>query len=189
MRLHVCSLQSNNSISSIHLTPDNKISRVRVSVTNNNEFWIGWLHLLMPSFTVTLNYNQLQQLTINDCLRLAPFLTGLQLSAVLVFLLLWLAWFWFTNYEWRLTYEWMRSYLYSFRCLLANTPQLNTQLNSITELWTLLRMSQLNAVHILIHYFHTFFPSTPMSPMWHRPFRLINRICISHFLCVWCQYP
>jgi hypothetical protein len=34
-----------------------------------------------------------QQLTINDSLRLAPFLTGLRVSS----LLLWLTWFWFTN--------------------------------------------------------------------------------------------
>jgi hypothetical protein len=42
-------------------------------VTNNNVFWIGWLDLLIPSFTVSLNHNQLQQLTIRYCLRLAPF--------------------------------------------------------------------------------------------------------------------
>jgi hypothetical protein len=29
--------------------------------------------LLAPSFTNTLNHNQLQQLTVNDCLRFAPF--------------------------------------------------------------------------------------------------------------------
>jgi hypothetical protein len=32
-------------------------------VTNNNGFWIGWLDLLTPSFTTSLNQNQLQQLT------------------------------------------------------------------------------------------------------------------------------
>jgi hypothetical protein len=52
----------------------------------------------IDAFTVTLNYNQL---TINDCIRLAQFLTGLRLSSVLVFLLLWLTWFWFTNDELR----------------------------------------------------------------------------------------
>jgi hypothetical protein len=35
--------------------------------------WIGWLDLLTPAFTTTLNHNQLQRLTINHCLRLAPF--------------------------------------------------------------------------------------------------------------------
>jgi hypothetical protein len=45
-------------------------------------------------FTITLNHNQLQQLTINDCLRLAPF----WLWTTTVFcLLLWLTWFWFMN--------------------------------------------------------------------------------------------
>jgi hypothetical protein len=67
-------------------------------MTNNNgfwignRFWIGWLDLLTPSFTITLTYNQLQQLTINDCLRLNPF--WLDCSC----LLLWLTWFWFTNH-------------------------------------------------------------------------------------------
>jgi hypothetical protein len=31
------------------------LSRVRSSVTNNNGFWIGWLELLTPSFTITYN--------------------------------------------------------------------------------------------------------------------------------------
>jgi hypothetical protein len=38
------------------------------------------------SFTIYLNHNQLQQLTINDCLRLAPFLAGLRVSSLLVLL-------------------------------------------------------------------------------------------------------
>jgi hypothetical protein len=42
-------------------------------VTNNNGFGIGWLDLVTPSFTVSLNHTQLQQLTISDCLRHAPF--------------------------------------------------------------------------------------------------------------------
>jgi hypothetical protein len=37
------------------------LSRVRCSVTNNNAFWIGWLDLLAPSITITLNYSQLEQ--------------------------------------------------------------------------------------------------------------------------------
>jgi hypothetical protein len=43
-----------------------------VGVTNNNGFWIQWLDL----FTLLYNYNQLWQLTLNDCRRLAPFLIG-----------------------------------------------------------------------------------------------------------------
>jgi hypothetical protein len=35
------------------------------------------------AITNTLNYNQLQQLTINDCLRLAPFLTAVRVSFLL----------------------------------------------------------------------------------------------------------
>jgi hypothetical protein len=34
------------------------------------------------TITITLNYNQLEQLTINDCLRLAPFLTGVRVSSL-----------------------------------------------------------------------------------------------------------
>jgi hypothetical protein len=33
--------------------------RVRGSVTNNKEFWIRRLDSLTPSFTVSLNHNQL----------------------------------------------------------------------------------------------------------------------------------
>jgi hypothetical protein len=44
-----------------------------LSATNNNGFWTGWLELLIPSCTISLYHNQLQQHTINDCLRLAPF--------------------------------------------------------------------------------------------------------------------
>jgi hypothetical protein len=49
------------------------LSHVRSSVTNNNGFWIVWLDSVMPSFTVSLNYNQLQQLTINLLPRTCPF--------------------------------------------------------------------------------------------------------------------
>jgi hypothetical protein len=41
------------------------LSRVHDSVTNNNGFWIGWLDLLTPSFTITSNHNQLQEFTVN----------------------------------------------------------------------------------------------------------------------------
>jgi hypothetical protein len=64
----------------------------------------------------SFNHDQLQQLTINDCLRLAPFLTGLRLSS----LPLWLTWFCFTNkfrmtnQQWRRTnHEWLCSPLHS----------------------------------------------------------------------------
>jgi hypothetical protein len=79
-----CSLQSNTV--SNPTNSDTKFSRVRGFMTNNNGFWIGWLELVTPSFTFALNYNHLTQVTINNCLRLLPFLTGLRMS----FLLLWL---------------------------------------------------------------------------------------------------
>jgi hypothetical protein len=41
------------------------LSRVYGSVTSNNWFWIGWLHLLTPPCTISLNHNQLQYLLIN----------------------------------------------------------------------------------------------------------------------------
>jgi hypothetical protein len=41
------------------------LSWVYYSVTNNNGFWIGYLHLLTPSFTITRNHNQLLELTID----------------------------------------------------------------------------------------------------------------------------
>jgi hypothetical protein len=101
------------------------LSRVRASLTNNNGFWIGWLDLLTPSFTVTLNYTQLQQLAISDCLRLAPFWLDCDC------LLFWSSfycdllgsdlrithfWFmnelWMMNAEWRLIYEWMNEWIY-----------------------------------------------------------------------------
>jgi hypothetical protein len=49
------------------------LSRFYGCVTNNNGFRIGWLDLLTPSCTVSLNPNQLEMLTINDCLNLSPF--------------------------------------------------------------------------------------------------------------------
>jgi hypothetical protein len=61
---------------------------------------------------------QLRQLTISDCLRLAPFFTRLRASSLLR--------------------DWLGSdlpilHFFSFRCPLVNTPQLNTQLlNSLT---------------------------------------------------------
>jgi hypothetical protein len=45
------------------------------------------------SIIIILNCNELWQLTINKCLRLASFLTGLRASSIP----LWLTWFWFTN--------------------------------------------------------------------------------------------
>jgi hypothetical protein len=97
-----------------------------VCVTNN-EFWIGWLDLLTPSFMITLNYNQFtahnQWLTKT---RSIPYWT---ISVFfLVFLLLWLVWFWFTNYsflvyEWRLTYEWLPNEWIQSSSLLPATSQ------------------------------------------------------------------
>jgi hypothetical protein len=106
------------------------MSRVRGSVTNNNGFWIGWLDLLTPSFTVTLrpNYNQLLQLTIDDCLRLVPFLTGLRVSS----LPLWLTWFWFTN----------RSLLQlPLSAGYHSTAEHWTQLNYWTAFWILFQLN------------------------------------------------
>jgi hypothetical protein len=47
-------------------------------VTNNNGFWIWWSGLL----ALLYNYNQLWQLTINDCLWLAPALSGPRASSL-----------------------------------------------------------------------------------------------------------
>jgi hypothetical protein len=55
------------------------------------------------AITITLNYNQLYHLTINNCLGPAPFHTGLRV----VSLLLWLTWFWFTTRS-LLLHEWIR---------------------------------------------------------------------------------
>jgi hypothetical protein len=81
------------------------LSHFQGFMMNNNGFWIGWLDLLTRSFTVPHNYNKLQQLTINDCLRFTPFFPGLPVSS----LLLWLTWFWFTNWSllqmWRMMNE------------------------------------------------------------------------------------
>jgi hypothetical protein len=50
-----------------------------VCVTNSNGFCIWWLDLL----ALLYNYNKLRELTINDHLRLALFLTGLRESSPL----------------------------------------------------------------------------------------------------------
>jgi hypothetical protein len=62
-----------------HVRTPTKLSHIGVCVTNNNGFWIRWLDLL----ALLYNYSQLWQLTINDCLRLAPFLTGPRASLLL----------------------------------------------------------------------------------------------------------
>jgi hypothetical protein len=49
-----------------------------VCVTNNKGFWVRWLDLL----ALLYNFNQLRQLTINGCLRLAPFLTRLRVPSL-----------------------------------------------------------------------------------------------------------
>jgi hypothetical protein len=53
---------------------------MRGYVTNNNGFWIRWLDFL----ALLYNSNQLRQLTINDCLRLTPFRSGLRMSSLLL---------------------------------------------------------------------------------------------------------
>jgi hypothetical protein len=62
------------------------------------------------SITITLNYSRLQQFTINDCLRLAPFFTGLRVSyslssTVTDLFLIYESLTSFTNDERRITYE------------------------------------------------------------------------------------
>jgi hypothetical protein len=100
------------------------LSRFRGSFNNNNNnnnsngFWCGWWKpFIDPSFTITLYYNQLQQLIINGWLSLAPFLSGLRVSSYVTDLVR------FTS----------RSLLH-FRCQLVKTPQLNTELNYRTLL-------------------------------------------------------
>jgi hypothetical protein len=88
-------------------------------------------------FSVTLNYNQLQQLTNNDCLRLAPFLTWLLMSSLLRDLL---------GSDLRI------GHFFRFRCLLVNTPQPNTRLNRTTEFsykWRLTTESRVESSLIL----------------------------------------
>jgi hypothetical protein len=67
------------------------------------------------------NYNQLKQLIINECLRSAPFLTGIRAS--------------FFQCDW-LGSDLRIGHFFSFRCPLVNTPQLNTPLlNYLTTKW------------------------------------------------------
>jgi hypothetical protein len=101
-------------------------------MTSNNGFCIWWLYLLTPFFfTVTLKHNQLQQLTVNDCLRLAQFFwTATFFSFTVTDLVLiyesLTSGLRMTNAEWRFTYEWIPNHSsYS------------------TELWTLLSESSL----------------------------------------------
>jgi hypothetical protein len=69
------------------------LSRVYGSVTNNNGLWIGWLDLLTPSFTISLNHNQL--------------IIHSQSSAEPFFLVSrGLAPFSFSFYDWLLIYDW-----------------------------------------------------------------------------------
>jgi hypothetical protein len=82
----------------------------------------SWFDDWIYSHLFTIN-NQLRQLTVNDCLRLALFLAGLRVSSLLR--------------------DWLGSdlrigHFFSFRCPLVNTSQLNTQLlncvlNSLTN--------------------------------------------------------
>jgi hypothetical protein len=63
--------------------------------------WIYWhlLYNLSLSQSITTAHNQWLPKT-------RSILTGLRLSSILVFLLLWLNWFWFTNHS-LLLYEWI----------------------------------------------------------------------------------
>jgi hypothetical protein len=86
---------------------------VTIKTGSGLDDWIYW----PPSITITLNYNQLWQLTIGDCLRLAPFFTGLRVSS----LLLWLTWFsfyesvassdsavrWLPLHSWTMNHDWI----------------------------------------------------------------------------------
>jgi hypothetical protein len=54
------------------------LSRMRGLRDEYNGFWIGWSDL----FALLHNYSQLWQFTINDCVRLAPFLTDLRVSSL-----------------------------------------------------------------------------------------------------------
>jgi hypothetical protein len=91
-------------------------------VTNNKGFWIGWLHLLAPSFTITLNHNQFQ---ITQNTSSAQFFSELRLSwttsvfSSTVDLLLssnatdWIRSYFTNEFRFKtdslLIYEWMRS--------------------------------------------------------------------------------
>jgi hypothetical protein len=79
--------------------------------------------------TITLNYNRLWQLTINDCLRLAPFLTELRVSSL--------------HCDW-LGFHLRIGHFISFRCPLVHTPQLN--------FWILWRLSRVSVVGIATGY-------------------------------------
>jgi hypothetical protein len=90
------------------------LSRVRVSVTSINGFWIGWfdlLALLLQLFLITINNNSSKSVTAE----------GSPHSLL--------------DYECLLFHcDWLGSdlrvdHFFSFRCPLVNTPQLNTQLS------------------------------------------------------------
>jgi hypothetical protein len=88
----------------------------------------------MIGFIDTFFYNHLQQLTINGCLRLAPFLTGLRESS-------------FFYCDW-LGSDLGIGHFFSFRCPLVNTPQLNTQPSSTQLLNYFLNSLRLNRYRI-----------------------------------------
>jgi hypothetical protein len=88
----------------------NVLSRVWGSVTNNNGFWIGWLDLLTPSFSITTTHNWWLPKACS-----IPYWTT---NVFLVILLLWLR-----------SGLWI-GHFFSFHCPLVNTPQLNTEPNS-----------------------------------------------------------
>jgi hypothetical protein len=99
------------------------LSRIRDSVTNNNEVWIGWLDLLTPSFTITLNYNHNRWL---------PKTRSISYWTTIIFYCDWL------GSDLRI------GHFFSFRRPLVNTPQLKTQLRltrTMTTFWLLFRLS------------------------------------------------
>jgi hypothetical protein len=89
------------------------LSRVYGYVTNNSEFWVGWLDLLTPS-CILLTYSQSITTAHSQWLpKTRSILTGLRLSSLLVFLLLSLTWFLFTNDERRISHSALHGRLYN----------------------------------------------------------------------------
>jgi hypothetical protein len=95
---------------------------------------IGFIY----NYFYNLSYLQSQQFTVGDCLSLAPFLTGLRVSSFKSFFYC----------DW-LGPDLRIGHYYSFRCPLFNTPQLNTQPNSATELPSEFSSDWINQLRVL----------------------------------------
>jgi hypothetical protein len=91
-------------------------------VTNNDVLWIGWLDLLVPSFTISLNYNKLKELTI-FCRTLLPRLQRTRSTLVLVL---------------RLTSDLQVDYLYS----LGADPSRRKHIHYCWEVFSVLRSNE-----------------------------------------------